>query len=79
MNDPEPKTIEKGKYLHAKSGKFYEVIGTALQTETKEQLVVYRPLYDSSEYEIFARPYAMFIEKIVLNDREVQRFERVAK
>ncbi len=79
MNDPKPKIIEKGKYLHTKSGRFYEVLGVALHTETNEQLVIYRPLYDNSTYEIFARPYTMFIEMIILNNREVQRFEKVAE
>ena len=33
MNDPLPKTIEKGTYRHAKSGKLYEVLGVALPEE----------------------------------------------
>ena len=76
MNDPEPKTIPKGTYRHTKSGKMYEVLGVALQTETSEQLVVYKVLYES-RYELFARPYEMFTEAITLDGRAVQRFERV--
>lgn len=76
MNDSEPKTIEKGTYRHAKSGKLYEVIGVALQTETKEQLVIYRALYES-KYELFARPFEMFTEDVVIDGREVARFEKV--
>ena len=76
MKDSEPKTIEKGKYVHTKSGKFYEVIGVALQTETNEQLVVYRPLYQG-KYELFARPYSMFVETVIIDGQEVLRFERV--
>ena len=76
MTDPTPKTIAKGIYRHAKSGKLYEVLGVALQTETSEQFVVYKALYDS-RYELFARPYEMFTETIALDGRAVQRFERV--
>lgn len=69
-------TIPKGIYRHNKKGQLYEVIGVALQTETKEPLVIYRPLY-SSEYEIFARPYDMFIELVEINGQTVPRFEKV--
>ncbi|QQS17152.1 DUF1653 domain-containing protein [Candidatus Saccharibacteria bacterium] len=75
MNDPEPKTIPKGTYRHTKSGKMYEVIGVALHTETNEQLVIYRPLYDA-KYELFARPYDMFVEKVTIDGQEVLRFEK---
>ena len=75
-NDPAPKTITKGTYHHAKSGKMYEVLGVALQTETQEQLVIYRPLYEN-EHELFARPYEMFIEYVIIDDQKVPRFEKV--
>lgn len=68
--------IEKGTYRHNKKGHLYEVLGVALQTETDEPLVVYRPLY-GGEYELFARPYAMFVENIALNGAVVPRFEKV--
>ena len=76
MNDPAPLTIKKGTYRHTKSGKMYEVLGVALETESSEQLVVYRPLYES-EFLLFARPYTMFIETIELNGAEVPRFEKI--
>ena len=68
--------IEKGTYRHNKSGKLYEVIGVALQTETSEALVVYQPLYQS-EYKLFARSYTMFTEQIELNGKQMPRFERI--
>lgn len=68
--------IQKGTYRHSKSGQLYEVLGAALHTETDEPLVVYRPLYDS-EYELFARPYAMFIENVELNGEVKPRFEKI--
>ena len=73
MNPPQ---ITHGTYRHTKSGKLYEVIGVALQTETGEQLVVYRPLYES-EHELFARPYDMFVGSAELDGETVPRFTRV--
>lgn len=68
--------VEPGIYLHSKSQKKYEVIGTALHTESSELIVVYKPLYDS-EYEYFARPIAMFLETIELGGQTVPRFKKV--
>ncbi len=69
-------SIHLGKYRHTKSGNLYEVIGTAFQTETEELLVIYRPLYQG-EYELFARPYDMFIEQVVINGKQLPRFEEI--
>ena len=68
-------TIEKGKYLHTKSGHFYEVLGVSLQTETNEALVVYRPLWDA-KYELFTRPYDMFIGMVEIDDELKPRFQK---
>ena len=68
-------TVEPGEYTHAKSGKSYHVIGTALHTETNENLVVYEPMYPS-EYELFARPAAMFSENIVIDGIVTARFKK---
>ncbi|QJU08814.1 DUF1653 domain-containing protein [Candidatus Saccharibacteria bacterium oral taxon 488] len=68
--------MSKGVYRHSKSGKLYEVIGLALETETEDLLVIYRPLYEN-EYELFARPVSMFTETVVLDGQSVPRFENV--
>lgn len=69
-------TIQKGTYRHNKKGQLYEVIGVALQTETNDPLVIYRPILES-EYDIFARPYDMFIEIVEVNGHQVPRFEKI--
>lgn len=69
-------TIEKGTYRHSKKGHLYEVLGVALQTETEEPLVIYRPLYEN-EYELFARPYSMFTENVTIDGEVKARFEKV--
>lgn len=78
MNPARNETIKLGKYRHSKSGKFYEVIGTARHSETLEELVVYRALYHSSEFgnkAIWVRPKAMFLEKVNLDGKFIPRFE----
>lgn len=67
-------TIPSGKYRHYK-GNDYEVIGVAFHSETQEQLVVYRPLYE--EGKLWVRPLSMFIERINVDGKQVQRFEPV--
>lgn len=69
-------TIDKGVYRHNKTGNLYEVIGTALQTETEEVLVVYRPLH-KTDHELFARPVAMFRELVEMHGQMMPRFEKV--
>ena len=61
-----------GKYKHYK-GKEYEVIGVAKHSETLEEMVVYRALYD--EHKLWVRPLKMFLEDVEVNGRKVPRFE----
>ena len=68
--------IEKGTYRHTKSGKLYDVLGVALNTETEEFEVIYRPLYDA-EYELFARQYPMFVQTVEIDSVIVPRFEKL--
>lgn len=57
-------TPKKGIYHHFKdASKEYEVMGTALHTETEELMVLYRPLYETDQ-EYFVRPLAMFMEQV---------------
>ena len=49
--------IQTGLYRHFK-GNLYEVIGTALHSETREPMVVYRALY--GEYGLWVCPAAMW-------------------
>ena len=63
-----------GKYRHYK-GNEYEVIGVGKHTETEEELVIYKALYEP--YQIWIRPLDMFFETITVDGKEIQRFEKL--
>lgn len=63
-------TIKPGRYRHFK-GNEYEVIGTARHSETLEEMVVYRALYDNGG--LWVRPAAMWSEIV---DRDGYRGPR---
>lgn len=64
--------VKIGLYRHYK-GNMYEVIGTAMHSETEEEYVVYRALY--GEGKLWIRPKDMFTEEVVVEGRNVPRFE----
>jgi len=66
--------LKLGIYKHYK-GKEYEVIGLAKHSETLEDLVVYKALYDDGQ--IWVRPLKMFLEEVEVNGKKVPRFEYV--
>lgn len=67
-------TVLQGIYRHYK-GSLYQVLHTAQHSETEESLVVYRCLY--GEYGVWVRPLAMFSETVMIDDKEVPRFELI--
>lgn len=62
-----------GKYRHYK-GKEYEVIGVARHSETQEELVVYKALYQPEGENLWVRPLKMFTEILTIEGKEVPRF-----
>ena len=50
-------------YRHFK-GNYYFIENVALDSETKERMVVYKPLYDRNDSQIWVRREAMFLEEI---------------
>jgi hypothetical protein len=73
--------LKPGKYQHFK-GKMYEVVGVARHSETMEELVVYRALYDSPEFgknAMWVRPKKMFLEEVEHQGKKVKRFRYVDK
>ena len=69
-------TLKPGKYKHYK-GNLYQVLGTARHSETLEELVVYKALYQKEGENLWVRPLKMFIEKVTINGQQIQRFKYV--
>lgn len=72
--------IESGLWRHSKSGKEYQVLGTAYHSETMEQVVVYQAQYDTNELgpnPVFVRPIEMWNEKVTVGGLDVPRFVKM--
>lgn len=69
--------MQKGKYKHYK-GNLYEVIGVAKHSETLEEMVVYKALYQAEGENLWVRPKAMFLEDVEVGGKLVKRFEFVS-
>ncbi len=71
--------IKKGIYKHYK-GNLYRVIEFGFHSDTLEKYVVYEGQYDSKEFgnkPIWVRPLKEFSEKVVVDGKEVPRFELI--
>lgn len=66
--------IKPGKYRHFK-GNEYEVLFVAKNSETLEEMVVYRALY--GEHEVWVRPAFMWNETIEREGKSFKRFTRI--
>lgn len=64
----------RGKYKHFKGGE-YEVLGIAKDSETLEDMVVYRALY--GEQDMWVRPREMFFGKKEVNGQCIERFTKI--
>jgi hypothetical protein len=71
--------MKSGKYLHSKTGNFYQVLGIAKHSETLEELVVYEALYENPEGKLWVRPKVMFLEEVEINGNRVPRFKFIPK
>lgn len=69
-----------GTYRHYKNNNLYEVIGLAIHSETREEMVVYKPLYHCDtfgENQLWVRPMQMFFENVIHNGQSMPRFQRI--
>ena len=70
------KQIKPGIYKHFK-GNLYEVLEISRHSETLEEFVTYRALYESKEYGknvLWVRPKQMFLETVTRNGKKQPRF-----
>lgn len=72
--------LKPGMYQHYKGG-YYELIGIALHTETREKMVVYKSLQERPDlevaygkYPVFVRPFKMFVDEVEVNGEKRPRF-----
>lgn len=71
-DSPAPLPVRPCIYRHFK-GNLYEVMFIAKNSETMEDMAVYKPLYDS-EYKYWVRPCSMFNDILEVNGRKTLRF-----
>ena len=67
--------IKIGKYRHFK-GNEYEVIAIAKHSETMEDMVVYRGLYEDNPP--YVRPASMWNETVERDGKTFKRFEFIS-
>lgn len=68
--------VPPGKYRHFKN-KFYQVIGTGWHTDTLEEVVIYRSLYDCEQFGVQAlwvRPLNEFMGTVEIDGVVMPRF-----
>lgn len=68
--------LKIGRYRHFK-GMEYEVLCLAKDSETTEDMVVYRALY--GEGTVWVRPLTMFLETVTRNGQCMPRFTYIDK
>lgn len=56
--------VQIGKVYRHFKGNYYYVVDVALDSETKERMVIYRPLYERQDSKIWVRREKMFLETI---------------
>ncbi|MBX4200642.1 DUF1653 domain-containing protein [Candidatus Parcubacteria bacterium] len=66
--------IKPGIYQHFKGNK-YEVLGVAKHSETQEELVVYRGLYENGG--LWVRPVSIFLEEVAVEGEKIPRFKAI--
>lgn len=56
--------VEIGKVYRHFKGNYYFVENIALDSETQERIVVYKPIYERTDSKIWVRREKMFLEEI---------------
>ncbi len=56
--------VQIGKIYRHFKGNYYYIEDIALDSETKERVVIYKPLYERQDSKIWVRREKMFLEEI---------------
>jgi hypothetical protein len=73
--------MQLGTYRHYK-GNLYQVVGLALNSDTEEEMVVYKPLYETdviSKDMFFVRDKKIFLEEVEVRGKKIPRFEYITE
>lgn len=73
--------IKLGKYRHYKGGE-YEVLGVVIHSETQEEMVLYKMLYETADHPygtLWVRPISMWNEMVEWEGKELIRFEFIGE
>lgn len=73
--------IKKGNYRHYK-GNVYELVSVARNSETLEEMVVYKALYKSKEFgenAWWVRSKKMFFEEVIFQGKKQKRFQYIGE
>jgi hypothetical protein len=68
------------KYQHYKNKKYYELIDFALHSETYDEMVIYKAMYESEKFglnRIWVRPKTIFFENVEHDGEWVPRFKLI--
>lgn len=74
MEEKISKGVRLGKYRHFK-GNEYEVLAVGYDSETTEEVVIYKALYGDGE--IWVRKKEMFLETVCRDGKTFKRFEYI--
>ena len=77
MNEND-KVVKIGIYQHYKGNK-YEVIGVAKDSETLEEFVVYRALYDNKVSKLWIRQVDLFTDKVEVDGETVDMYKYIGE
>jgi len=56
--------VKIGKIYRHFKGNYYFIEDIALDSETQERVVIYKPIYDRNDSKIWVRRESMFLERI---------------
>lgn len=76
------KNLEIGAIYKHYKGNNYEVVGVVRHSETLEEMVLYKALYNHPKFgdnSLWVRPKEMFLENVMVDGVEVERFKKIEK
>ena len=62
--------VKIGKVYRHFKGNYYFVEDVALDSETQERVVIYKPIYDRNDSKIWVRKESMFLEEIDITRKD---------